>query len=77
MRKHIEAIGQALEDGVDVFGYCPWSIVDLLSSHQGFKKRYGLIYVDRTDMDLKDLKRYPKDSYYWYQKVIASNGKAL
>lgn len=77
MKKHIEAIGEALEDGVNVFGYCPWSIVDLLSSHQGFKKRYGLIYVNRTDMDLMDLKRYPKDSYYWYQKVIASNGKEL
>ena len=74
MRRHIEAIGQALEDGVKVMGYCPWSVIDLLSSHQGFRKRYGLVYVNRSDMDLKDLRRIPKDSYDWYRQVIASNG---
>lgn len=51
--------------------------MDLLSSHQGFKKRYGLVYVDRTDDDLKELKRIKKDSFYWYQKVIRSNGADL
>ena len=40
-------------------------------------KRQGLIYVDRTDDDVKELKRYPKDSYYWYQKVIATNGASI
>ena len=44
---------------------------------QGFKKRYGLVYVDRTDDDLKELKRIKKDSFYWYQKVIQSNGADL
>ncbi|SKB48226.1 6-phospho-beta-glucosidase [Lachnospiraceae bacterium] len=77
MRKHIKAIADSISDGVEVFGYCPWSVIDLLSSHQGFKKRYGLVYVNRTDMDLKDLKRIPKDSYYWYQGVIRTNGKDL
>lgn len=77
MARHIEAIGQAIEDGVEMMGYCPWSVIDLLSSHQGFKKRYGLVYVNRTDMDLKDLRRIRKDSFTWYQKVIATNGKQL
>ena len=77
LRNHIRAIRESLADGVNVFGYCPWSFMDLLSSHQGFKKRYGLVYVDRTDDDLKELKRIKKDSFYWYQKVIRSNGADL
>ena len=52
-------------------------MIDLLSSHQGFRKRYGLVYVNRSDMDLKDLRRIPKDSYYWYQKAISSGGAEL
>ena len=51
--------------------------MDLLSSHQGFRKRYGLVYINRTDMDLKDLRRIKKDSFYWYKEVIASNGEKL
>ncbi|WP_142345650.1 family 1 glycosylhydrolase, partial [Bacillus sp. AFS051223] len=41
---------------------------------EGFKKRYGCVYVNRTDFDLKDLKRYKKDSFYWYHNVIDNNG---
>ena len=40
-----------------MLGYCPWSVMDLLSSHQGFRKRYGFIYINRDDFDLKDLGR--------------------
>lgn len=75
LRSHIEACELAIEDGVEMLGYCPWSFMDLLSSAQGFKKRYGLVYVNRTDDDLLDKKRIKKDSFYWYQKVIANNGK--
>jgi 6-phospho-beta-glucosidase len=51
--------------------------MDLLSSHQGFKKRYGFIYVDRNDHDIKDLKRIKKDSFHWYKQVIETNGEVL
>ncbi len=71
--KHIQAIGEAIQDGVEMMGYCPWSVIDLLSSHQGFRKRYGLVYVNRDDKNLKDLARIPKDSFYWYKKVIRAN----
>ncbi|MFQ9510256.1 MAG: glycoside hydrolase family 1 protein [Lachnospiraceae bacterium] len=74
LKGHIEACAQAMEDGVELFGYCPWSVMDLLSSHQGFKKRYGFIYVNRDDHDLKNLERIKKDSFEWYKNVIASNG---
>lgn len=77
LKAHIEQMGLAIADGCEMMGYCPWSAIDLISTHQGFKKRYGFVYVNRDDFDLKDLARYPKDSFYWYQKVIASNGQDL
>ena len=48
--------------------------MDVLSSSDGIEKRYGLVYIDRTDFDCKNLKRIPKDSFYWYQKCIQKNG---
>jgi 6-phospho-beta-glucosidase len=77
LRNHIEQMNLAVTDGADVFGYCTWSAIDLISTHQGFRKRYGFVYVNREDFDLKDLKRYRKDSFYWYKGVIASNGEKL
>ena len=77
LRQHIEQMQLAISDGVKLFGYCPWSAIDLISTHQGFAKRYGFIYVNRDDEDIKDLKRYKKDSFYWYQKVIKTNGEDL
>ncbi|MDP1511246.1 glycoside hydrolase family 1 protein [Paenibacillus sp. CMAA1739] len=74
-KKHIEQIQLAITDGVDVFGFCPWSAIDLVSTHQGSSKRYGFIYVDRDEFDLKDLRRIRKQSFYWYQKLIATNGE--
>lgn len=74
LRSHIEACALAIEDGVEMIGYCPWSFMDLLSSAQGFRKRYGLVYTNRTDDELLDLKRIKKDSFYWYQNVIKNNG---
>ena len=64
-------------DGVDVIGYLAWSSIDFLSAHKEMLKRYGFIYINRDVEDLKDLKRYPKKSFYWYKKCIASNGNDL
>ena len=73
LARHIEQIQWAISDGVDVLGYCPWSAIDLVSTHQGVSKRYGFIYVNRTETDLKDLRRVRKDSFGWYQSVISNN----
>ncbi len=70
LKEHLLALAKAIDDGVEMLGYSLWSFTDLLSSHQGFKKRYGLVYVDRDDMDIRTLNRIKKDSYYWYQNVI-------
>lgn len=77
LREHISQIMRLCEEGYPVFGYCPWSFMDVLSSHQGFAKRYGLVFIDRTDTDAKECRRVKKDSFDWYKKVIASNGSEL
>ena len=71
---HIAQIREAITDGVEVLGYCPWSAIDLVSTHQGMRKRYGFVYVDRGENDLGTLDRYRKDSFHWYRTVISSNG---
>jgi 6-phospho-beta-glucosidase len=77
LREHIKQMQLAITDGVEMMGYCPWSAIDLISTHEGMKKRYGFIYVDRDEFDLKTLNRYRKDSFFWYKKVIATNGEDL
>ena len=79
LRKHIEAMKQAVEeDGVNLMGYTPWGCIDLVSAGTGeYRKRYGFVYVDKQDDGTGTLKRIKKDSFYWYKKVIASNGEDL
>lgn len=77
LRKHINQAQLAITDGVKLMGYCPWSAIDLVSTHQGFRKRYGFVYINRDEFDLKDLRRIRKKSFYWYKKVISTNGKDL
>lgn len=66
------------EDGVDLMGYTPWGCIDLVSAGTGeMEKRYGFIYVDKDNQGNGTLERSRKDSFAWYQKVIASNGEDL
>ena len=59
-------------------GYTAWGPIDIVSAGTGeMKKRYGFIYVDKDNQGNGTLKRIKKDSYYWYQKVIATNGEDL
>lgn len=77
-REHIRAMGEAVDDGVPLIGYTSWGPIDLVSNGTGqFAKRYGFIYVNRHDDGTGDFSRSRKDSFYWYKKVIASNGEDL
>lgn len=77
-RSHIEAMAEALKDGVNLIGYTTWGPIDLVSAGTGqYAKRYGFIYVDRHDDGTGDFSRKKKDSFDWYRKVIASNGDDL
>lgn len=79
MREHIKSMMEAVaEDGVELLGYTGWGCIDLVSASSGeMKKRYGMIYVDRHNDGSGDYRRYRKDSFYWYKKVIESNGEIL
>lgn len=77
-RDHIAAMKKAVEeDGVEVLGYLGWGLIDILSSQGDMRKRYGVVYVNRTNHDLRDMKRVPKKSYAWLKQVIHSNGEIL
>ena len=78
LRRHIEQMAEAITDGVELMGYTPWGCIDLVSLSTGeMAKRYGLIYVNKFDDGTGDLSRERKDSFYWYQKCIATNGEDL
>lgn len=77
LRDHIKQMKLAMEEGVEVMGYLTWGCTDILSSQGEMKKRYGFIFVNRDETDLRDLKRYKKKSFDWFKQVIASNGEEL
>lgn len=78
LRSHLQQVKEAIKDGVDVRGYYVWSPIDIIScSSSEMSKRYGLIYVDLDDYGKGSGKRILKDSYFWYQNVIKSNGEEL
>ena len=78
LREHIREMKEAVKDGVDLMGYTPWGWIDVVSASTGeMAKRYGFVYVDKYDDGTGDLGRRRKDSFYWYKKVIASNGENL
>lgn len=79
LRAHIEEMEKAVnEDGLPLMGYTTWGPIDLVSASTGeMKKRYGFIYVDKDNAGNGTLARSRKDSFYWYKKVIASDGEDL
>ncbi|WP_242258651.1 6-phospho-beta-galactosidase [Streptococcus thoraltensis] len=68
VKQHLEAISDAIADGVNVQGYFIWSLMDVFSWSNGYEKRYGLFYVDFDTQE-----RYPKKSAYWYKDVANSH----
>lgn len=78
LRAHLKQVREAIHDGVEVMGYTSWGCIDLVSASTAeMKKRYGYIYVDRNDDGSGSLERYKKKSFWWYKKVIETNGEAL
>lgn len=79
LAEHIKEVENAIAlDGVDVMGYTPWGCIDCVSFTTGeYKKRYGFIYVNKHDDDSGDFSRSKKSSFFWYKKVIATNGSEL
>lgn len=78
LREHVKAMKEAIADGVNLIGYTSWGCIDLVSASTGeMSKRYGFIYVDKDNEGNGTLERRKKKSFYWYKKVIESNGEKL
>lgn len=78
LKDHLLQVAEAVRDGVEIMGYTAWGCIDLVSASTAeLRKRYGFIYVDRNDDGTGTLNRYRKKSFYWYKKVIATNGRYL
>jgi len=78
LQAHIEQMGEAIKDGVELMGYTSWGCIDLISaSTSEMSKRYGFIYVDQDDYGHGTLERRKKKSFDWYKNVIATNGEEL
>jgi beta-glucosidase len=72
LRRYLRELKRACADGVDVRGYFVWSLMDNFEWAEGYKERFGIVFVDYATQ-----KRIPKDSALWYKEVIASNGRRL
>lgn len=70
---HLKAVKNAIKEGINIKGYYAWSVIDLLSWLNGYKKQYGFIYVDHND----NLKRKKKASFYWYKNIIKTRGEYI
>lgn len=78
LRSHLAAVGEAVDDGVELWGYTWWGPIDVVSASKAeLSKRYGFIYVDRNDDGSGTLARYKKKSFDAYREIITTNGAAL
>lgn len=67
IRDHLNAVLEALNDGVDVRGYFVWSLLDNFEWSYGYTKRFGIVHVDYDSFE-----RTPKESAYWYRDLVKS-----
>lgn len=72
MARHLIELRRAIADGVPVKGYFHWSIMDNFEWAEGYRQRFGLVFVDYPTG-----RRVLKDSARWYRELIASNGASL
>lgn len=73
IKEHLRAVKTAIGEGINLKGYYAWSVIDLLSWLNGFKKQYGFIYVDHKN----NYNRKKKLSFYWYKHIIETRGEEL
>jgi len=72
MKRYLQELHRAMQDGTEVMGYMYWSIMDNFEWADGYDKRFGLVYVDYRTQE-----RTIKDSGYFYQTVIETNGETI
>ena len=70
--RYLSQLQKAADEGVDIDGYFLWTFLDNFEWDKGFNERFGIVYVDFSTQE-----RIPKDSAYWYQNVMETNGRIL
>lgn len=70
---HIREMKNAMKNGVECIGYLGWGLIDIPSSSGDMEKRYGAVYVNRDNHDLKDLRRIKKKSFGYFQSIFKQN----
>lgn len=65
LTRYLACLSRAVENGADIRGYFHWALTDNFEWNNGYADRFGLVF-----MDYPNCRRIPKDSFYWYQKVI-------
>jgi beta-glucosidase len=68
IKKYVDSVYKAIQDGVDVRGYLHWSLLDNYEWAFGFEKRFGLVEVN-----YKTLKRKIRQSAFEYKKICDAN----
>ena len=72
IHEYLSGVKRAVGENIPVIGYQHWSLMDNFEWAEGYEPRFGLIYVD-----YKTLKRTPKNSAYYYKKIIETNGEII
>ena len=72
LKRYIQKMKQAIDEGVDIRGYFEWTLTDNFEWNLGYRDRFGMVYVDFTNG-----RRIRKDSSYFYEEVIKSNGGCI
>jgi beta-glucosidase len=68
LEQYLDQVLRAKREGVNVNGYFVWSFTDNFEWAEGYKPRFGLVYID-----FETQKRTVKDSGYWYSKLVQSD----
>lgn len=68
-KNYLTELKKAIDDGANVVAYFAWSLLDNFEWLSGYTSKFGIVYVDFTT-----LKRYPKDSAYWFRDMLKASG---
>lgn len=68
-KNYLTELKRGIDGGANVIGYFAWSLLDNFEWLSGYTSKFGIVYVD-----FATLKRYPKDSAYWFRDMLSGTG---
>ncbi len=67
-REHVNQMRRAMNDGVDIRGYFPWTLIDNYEWAEGYAANFGLTHVDRKTMRL-----VIEPAGEWFKNFVRAN----